>query len=97
MAKTEKIKVNTLWPHGEENLFGFTRNDWDDFVEYILTGRSGGDQIVCFRGSDDLVGREVEVLITEVTALTLFGELAEDSGGETVAAAGRTQGERTPR
>ena len=34
MAKTEKIKVNTLWPHGEENLFGFTRNDWDDFEDF---------------------------------------------------------------
>ena len=62
-----------------------------------LTGRSGGDHIVCFRGSDDLVGREVEVLITEVTALTLFGELVEDSGEDTVAATEPTQGERTAR
>jgi len=43
-----------------------------------LTGRSPGDRIVCFPGPADLVGREVEVLITEVTALTLVGELVSE-------------------
>jgi len=40
-----------------------------------LTGRDPGDHIVCFAGSKELVGREVAVLITEATALTLLGEL----------------------
>lgn len=58
-----------------------------------LTGRSPGDHIVCFRGPGDLVGREVGVRITDVTALTLFGEVAEEPGHLTaVSAEGATAG-----
>jgi tRNA-2-methylthio-N6-dimethylallyladenosine synthase len=38
------------------------------------TGRDRGDHIVCFTGGEKLVGREVDVLVTEATALTLLGE-----------------------
>jgi tRNA-2-methylthio-N6-dimethylallyladenosine synthase len=41
-----------------------------------LTGRDRGDRVVCFPGGEDLVGREVTVRVTEVTALTLLGEFA---------------------
>lgn len=52
-----------------------------------LTGRSPGDHIVCFRGPGDLVGREVGVRITDATALTLFGEVAEEPGHLTAVSA----------
>ena len=44
-----------------------------------LTGRTPGDQIVCFPGTADLAGREVPVRIAEATALTLFGELVPEA------------------
>lgn len=59
-----------------------------------LTGRSPGDHIVCFRGPGDLVGREVGVRITDVTALTLFGEVAEEPGQLTAVSAERATAQR---
>ena len=44
-----------------------------------LTGRSRGDHIVCFDGPLGLVGGEVEVQVREATALTLFGDLVEET------------------
>ena len=41
-----------------------------------LTGRSGGDLIVCFEGDPALVGQIVPVTVTRAAPLTLFGELA---------------------
>ena len=58
-----------------------------------LTGRTPGDHIVCFPGPADLVGREVPVRITEVTPLTLLGELVSEAAHGT-AAAGPARPER---
>jgi hypothetical protein len=40
-----------------------------------LTGRTGGDLIVCFDGAPDLVGRIVDVRISRAAPLALFGSL----------------------
>ena len=40
-----------------------------------LLGRTGGDEIVAFDGSPDLVGTIVRVRATRATSLTLFAEL----------------------
>lgn len=45
-----------------------------------LTGRTGGDLIVCFDGDESQVGQIVNVKITSAAPLTLFGELSEPSG-----------------
>jgi len=42
-----------------------------------LASRSPGNRIVLFRGSRDLVGREVPVQIVRASAITLFGTLAD--------------------
>ena len=41
-----------------------------------LIGRTGGDGIVVFNGSEDLAGEFARVRIIKTAALTLFGELA---------------------
>ena len=40
-----------------------------------LSGRTRQNHIVVFNGSQDLVGKLVEVMIQEVTDLTLFGKV----------------------
>jgi len=40
-----------------------------------LSGRTRQNHIVVFTGSQDLVGKLVEVMIQEVTDLTLFGKV----------------------
>jgi len=44
-----------------------------------LTGRTRGDQIVVFAGTDSLIGRFVNVRITSATALTLHGEVVQSA------------------
>lgn len=63
-----------------------------------LTGRTPGDHIVCFPGPADLVGREVPVRITEVTPLTLLGELVSEAAhGAAAAGPARPQREEVSR
>ena len=40
-----------------------------------LSGRTRQNYIVVFNGSQDLIGRLVDITINDVTDLTLFGEL----------------------
>lgn len=40
-----------------------------------LSGRTGQNHIVVFRGSPDLVGKLVDIVIKDVTDLTLYGDL----------------------
>ncbi len=47
-----------------------------------LSGRTRQNQIVVFNGSADLVGGQVNVMIHEVTDLTLFGKLENHSSPE---------------
>lgn len=44
--------------------------------EVQLTGRTGGDLIVCFPGEESMIGRTVEVAIQSAAPLALFGEPA---------------------
>lgn len=44
-----------------------------------LSGRTRQNHIVVFNGSTDLIGRLVDVMIHEVTDLTLYGKLENHS------------------
>ena len=61
-ARKQRRQVELGWDREEE-------------VDSQLSGRTGGDLIVMFQGSEELVGQIVPVRIQSAQPLTLFGEM----------------------
>ncbi len=68
--KDRSVKVLVEGPSKKPHLDG---KDDDDL--YQLVGRTAGDYIVVFSGSEKLAGQFAEVKIVKTAALTLFGEI----------------------
>ena len=76
VGRTVPVFVESV---SRKQVLAETRNNvtlgWEAPREEVqLTGRTGGDLIVCFPGDASMIGRTVEVGIRSAAPLALFGE-----------------------